>query len=167
MPVRDVRKNYQLFVDGRGYAGQTKEFTPPSPSLVTEDFRGGGMDGSVPIDMGIEPLETTFSLTAFDRDVLSLWGLAPGNEIPFVCRGALESFDGTSKGEVHTMRGIVTKVDPGTFNNSEPTLQITAKLSYYRLTVNGQDTIEIDVPNMIRKINGVDRLAQQRRNIGR
>ncbi len=167
MPARDVRKNYQVFVDGRGYAGQTKEFTPPVPSLITEDFRAGGMDGTVPIDMGIEPLETTFSLIAFDRDVLSLWGLAPGNEVPIVCRGALESQDGTSKAEVHTMRGLITKVDPGTFSAEGPTLQVTAKLSYYRLAVNGVDTIEIDVPNMIRKVNGVDRLAQQRRNIGR
>ncbi|HBS7045364.1 TPA: phage major tail tube protein, partial [Klebsiella pneumoniae] len=46
----------------------------------------------------------------------------------------------------------------------------TSKLSlvctYYKLTMNGKELVEIDVLNMIEKVNGVDRLDQHRRNIG-
>ncbi|AMW35750.1 hypothetical protein HEQ62_10815 [Haematospirillum jordaniae] len=41
MAARDVLKNINLFVDGRGYAGQLSEYSPPSLALVTEDFRAG------------------------------------------------------------------------------------------------------------------------------
>ncbi|VGI49098.1 phage major tail tube protein [Klebsiella quasipneumoniae] len=36
----------------------------------------------------------------------------------------------------------------------------------YKLTMNGKELVEIDVLNMIEKVNGVDRLDQHRRNIG-
>ena len=32
MSARDVRKNLNAFVDGRGYAGQLSSFTPPYPA---------------------------------------------------------------------------------------------------------------------------------------
>ncbi|HBY9738676.1 TPA: phage tail protein, partial [Klebsiella pneumoniae] len=38
--------------------------------------------------------------------------------------------------------------------------------TYYKLTMNGKELVEIDVLNMIEKVNGVDRLDQHRRNIG-
>ncbi len=34
MAARDVRKNFNLFVDGKGYAGQVEEFTPPDRKSV-------------------------------------------------------------------------------------------------------------------------------------
>lgn len=39
-------------------------------------------------------------------------------------------------------------------------------LSYYRLVCNGETLIEIDIPNFVEIVGGVDRLAQQRRDIG-
>ena len=38
--------------------------------------------------------------------------------------------------------------------------------SYYKLTINGATGIEIDLQNMVEIVNGVDRLAEQRRAIG-
>ncbi|HBU6186017.1 TPA: phage major tail tube protein, partial [Escherichia coli] len=38
--------------------------------------------------------------------------------------------------------------------------------TYYRLTIDGSDIIEIDTVNMVEKVNGVDRLEQHRRAIG-
>ena len=95
MAARDVRKNFNLFVDGRGYAGQVEEFNAPKLTLITEDFRGGGMDAPVGITMGMEKLACDFSLKAYDKDVLSSFGVTQGSSIPLVAREALESFDGT------------------------------------------------------------------------
>ena len=36
-----ILKNFNLFVDGRGYAGKAEEVTPPKLSLKTQEFRGG------------------------------------------------------------------------------------------------------------------------------
>ncbi|HIF7516492.1 phage major tail tube protein, partial [Salmonella enterica] len=38
--------------------------------------------------------------------------------------------------------------------------------TYFRLTMDGKELVEIDTINMIEKVNGVDRLEQHRRNIG-
>ena len=167
MAARDVLKNINLFVDGRGYAGQIDEYSAPDLSIQTEDFRGGGMDTSVAIDMGMEALETSFSLIAYDADVLSLFGVAEGQQVPFTARGALESYDGTVKPVIHTMRGRITKLARGTWKpGDKPSLQVTMRLDYYKEEVNGVLISEVDAVNMIRIVAGVDRLAAQRAALG-
>jgi P2 family phage contractile tail tube protein len=167
MAARDVLKNINLFVDGRGYAGQLDEYNPPDLTLTTEDYRAGGMDAPVALDMGMEGLETSFTLIAYDRDVLALYGVAEGNKVPLTARGALESYDGTVTPVVHKMRGKVTSVARGTWAaGQKPSLQITMRLDYYKEEHGGQVVHEIDVENMIRIVNGADRLAEIRAALG-
>ena len=52
--LNDILKNMSLFVDGRGYAGNVDELNLPKLALKTEEFRGGGMDAPIEIDMGME-----------------------------------------------------------------------------------------------------------------
>ena len=167
MAARDVLKNINLFVDGRGYAGQIDEYNPPELTLITEDYRAGGMDTAVALDMGMEPMETSFALIAYDRDVLALFGVAEGNAVPFIARGALESYDGTVTPVVHTMRGKITSLAKGTWAaGQKPTLTVTMRLEYYKEEHGGQVVHEIDAVNMVRVINGVDRLSEIRAAIG-
>jgi P2 family phage contractile tail tube protein len=167
MAARDVRKNLNLFVDGRGYAGQIEEFNPPKLALVTEEFRGGGMDAPIEITMGMEKLECDFSLIAYDAEVLKLFGVAEGNLVPFVAREALESFDGAITPVVHTMRGKIREIDPGTSKpGDKPSLRVSMALNYYKLQHGATTVLEIDVENMVRVVNGVDALASQRAALG-
>lgn len=167
MAARDVIKNINLFVDGRGYAGQIDDFNPPKLSLQTEEFRGGGMDGPIDLEMGMEKLVTDFSLISYDRDVLSLWGVRKGATVPFVAREALESFDGTVTPVKHTMRGKIIEHDPGSHKpGTAPKLKTSMSLTYYKLEHGGRLVHEIDVENMVRTIDGVDVLAEIRRALG-
>lgn len=166
-PARDVLKNFNLFVDGRGYAGQVLEYSAPDLSLTTEDFRAGGMDAPVAIEMGQEGLETSFQLGAYDADVLALWGVAEGAAVPLTIRGALESYDGEVKPVQHKMRGKIISLQRGTWTpGQQAPLTVTLRLDYYQETHNGVVINEIDVPNMRRVVNGVDRLAAQRQALG-
>jgi uncharacterized protein len=167
MAARNVRKNINLFVDGRGFAGQIDEFNPPRLAITTEEFRGGGMDAPIEITMGMERLETDFSLISYDAEVLSLFGVAEGNLVPFVAREALESFDGTVTPVVHTMRGKIRELDPGTSKaGDKPSLRVSMALTYYKLQHGGNTIIEIDVENMVRSVNGNDALAGIRSALG-
>lgn len=168
MAARDVLKNLNLFVDGRGYAGQIDEYNPPDLTLTTEDYRAGGMDAPITLDMGMEVLETSFSLIAYDKSVLSLFGVAEGNNVQFIARGALESYDGTVTAVVHTMGGKITQIQRGTWTaGQKPQLTITMRLDYYKETHGGETVNEIDVQNMVRIVNGgEDRLAAIRDAIG-
>ncbi|RKR02584.1 hypothetical protein C7446_2302 [Kushneria sinocarnis] len=167
MAARDIIKNMTISVDGRGYAGNVDEYTPPQLTLATEDYRGGGMDAPITLDMGMEALETSFVLSAYDADVLRQFGVAEGNQVPFVGRGALESYDGTVRATKHVMRGKITGVDRGTWTpGSKPTMTVTMRLDYYREEHSGETIHEIDVVNMVRTVNGTDRLAEIRDALG-
>lgn len=167
MAASDVRKNLNLFVDGKGFAGQIEEFNPPKLAIKVEEFRAGGMDSSIDLKMGLEKLECDFSLIQYSKDVLALFGMAAGNTVPLVAREALESFDGTVTPVIHTMRGRIREVDPGTSKSGEKSsLKFTMSLTYYKLQHGNTVVQEIDVQNMVHFVNGVDQLAAQRAALG-
>jgi P2 family phage contractile tail tube protein len=162
-----ILKNFNLFVDGRGYAGQIDELQLPTLALTVEDFRAGGMDSSVAVEMGQEKLEATFTLSAYDSAVLALWGIGQGSTVPLTARGALESLDGTVDPVVVNLDGTIRSIEPGTWTAGEKSsLVFTMDVRAYKYTQAGSVIHEIDIPNMIRKVNGVDRLATQRAALG-
>lgn len=160
-------KNFNLFVDGRGKAGNIEDLTLPKLSIKTEDFRAGGMDSSIAIDMGMEKLELSFTLTEFDADVLKLWGLVQNASKQFTIRGALESLDGSVDALVINAAGTVKEIDFSAFKaGDKSTLKITVDLRSYRYEQAGQEIYNIDIQNMVRTINGVDQLQARRQAIG-
>lgn len=164
---RDILKNLNLIVDGRGYAGQIDDFSPPDLTMVTEEYRAGGMDAPVDISMGMEGLKTSFNLIAYDRDVLNLFGVAEGNLVQFTARGALESFDGTRTTVIHNMRGKIVSISRGSWApGKKPQLGINMSLTYYKEEHGGQVTHEIDIENFKRVVNGTDQLAEERSALG-
>lgn len=65
------------------------------------------------------------------------------------------------------VRGRHETIDMGEATAGEDTEHsITSPLTYYKLTVNGEVIVEIDILNFIEIVNGVDLLAEQRRALG-
>ncbi len=61
---------------------------------------------------------------------------------------------------VINLRGIFKEFDFGSWKPAEKaTLRCMVAAHYYKLIISGQELIEIDAENMIRKINGVDQMA--------
>lgn len=165
--IVNVLKNVNLFVDGRGYAGQVMEANLPKLTIKMEEHRDGGMDAPAEIDMGMEKLECDFSTSNVDPELLRSWGLAPGSLVPVTFRGALESEDGTVAPVTCQVRGQVKEIDHGTWKPGEKVpLKCAMAVRYYKYEHDGQVLVEIDVDNMIRNINGTDRLAEQRAALG-
>lgn len=46
------------------------------------------------------------------------------------------------------------------------TLKVQLALSYYKMTMDGEDLVEIDAKNLIRQIGGEDQLASVRAALG-
>jgi P2 family phage contractile tail tube protein len=167
MALDNILKNFNLFVDGRGYAGNVEELTPPKLTFKTDEFRGGGMDAPVAIELGMEKLEASFSLTKYDADVLKLFGLAPGNSKPLTFRGSVVSEDGTEIPVVINVTGFLTEIDQGSWKpGDKATLKGTVAVRYYKHTINGIVIHELDLANCIRTVNGTDQLKQTRANLG-
>ena len=156
-----------LYVDGRGYAGNVETLTLPKLTMKTEEFRNGGMDAPIEVELGMEKLEAEFTLTRFDRNALGLFGLAQGQTVPLTVRGAIESDNGVQLPVIVNLQGFVRELDYGDWQPGEKaTLKMMVSLRYYKLTHGPNVVHEIDIPNMVRTINGIDQLALTRASLG-
>ena len=99
--MRNVSKNFNVFVDGKGYAGEAEEYNPPKLALKTEDFRGGGMHAPIELTMGMEKLEADFTLASVDAYTMGRFGVVEGMQVQITVREALESWDGTITHQPH------------------------------------------------------------------
>ena len=161
-----VLKNFSLFVDGRGLAGLIDTLTLPTLTTKMEEFRGGGMDAPVELDMGMEKLEGSFALAEYNPDIVALYGLASANT-QLTARGAIRRDGEDAVPVVVNMTGLIKELDPGDWKSGGMTTgTFNYALRYYKLTVGGRELIEIDKVNMIRRINGVDQLQSIRTAIG-
>lgn len=167
MAIPKTLRNFGVFVDGRGYLGKSEEVELPKLTIKTEDFRGGGMDAALKMDMGQEPMEASITMLEWNRDLARLWGLANAGGTAITLRGAQKDQGGEAEPIVVNLRGQVTEIDGGTWKaGDKATKKLSVAVDYYKLTIDGEDVIEIDIQNMIRKVGGTDQLAAIRQAIG-
>jgi P2 family phage contractile tail tube protein len=167
-----ILKNFNAFVDGKGFAGRIEEIQLPKLTLKTEEFRAGGMDVPVQVDLGMEKMEAELTFAEYDPDLFRLFGITDNSGISFTLRGGMQG-SGNVESVVVNLRGIIKELDSGAWKAGEKsTLKCTVAAHYYRLTIGGRsaadnrELIEIDAENMIRKINGSDQLSSLRSAIG-
>jgi len=157
-------RNFNAFLDGVSYFGKVTEGTLPVIKLKTEDHRGAGMDGSVPIDVGIDPMSAKLTLVEWPAAALKM----VGTRQQLVLRpAAMGEGDFIADAYIATMRGRITlsggeNLKPG---DNAP-MQVEMGVDYFRLELNGEELHEIDVENAVRRIGGVDQLADMRRAMG-
>jgi hypothetical protein len=167
MAVNSFLRKFVVYVDGVGKMGDCEGATLPKLTVKMEEFRGGGMDIPVEVDLGMEKLEFKFTMTAVDDQVIDKFGLYPGQQKAFTLRGALASQDGTATPVVANMRGMLKEVDMGDFKAGEK-IEVTfmVALDYYKLTRGDRVLIEIDIENCRRVVGGVDQLTNDRIALG-
>ncbi len=167
MPLPQTLKNFAVFLDGRAYIGKAPECNLPKLTIKKDDYRAGGMDVPIAIDMGMEKMECTFTLAECNANALGLFGLIAGADKNLVFRGAAQTQGSAAVPIVATIRGRVHEVDPGTWKAGDQQAEkYMISVNYYDLNVNGTDVITIDIVNMIRLINGSDEMASLRAALG-
>ena len=165
--LEDILRNFTMFADGWGKMGNVEELTLPKLALHMEEYRGGGMDVPVEVDLGMEKLEAEFTLTSFDAQVLSLFGLGPGNDRQYTFRGSLASEDGKKTPVVVRMFGMLAEAEPDNWKPGEKsTLKGRIGIKVYKLHVGERLIHHIDALRGIRIINGVDVMADVRAHLG-
>ncbi|BET97501.1 MULTISPECIES: phage major tail tube protein [Xenorhabdus] len=163
-------KYLNLFNDGNNYQGIVEELTLPKLSRKLEAYRGAGMNGSAMVDLGLDEgaLDAEFTLGGVEAQLYKQWGIAKADGVMLRFAGSFESEDNGEVVAVEVvMRGRFQEFDHGTYKQGDNTqTKITAKNTYFKLTWNGEELIEIDTINMVEKVGGEDRLEQHRRAIG-
>lgn len=162
-------KNLNVFNNAESLLGQIGAFTVPKLQRKMEDWRGGGMDSGVKIDLGggDDGLQAEWTLGGLDLNTIRQFG-GSISSVQLRFAGAYQRDD---TGEVDAveivLRGRHEEIDMGEAKAGEDTEQkMITHCTYYKLSVNGRVEIEIDVLNMIYIVNGTDILAEQRKALG-
>jgi P2 family phage contractile tail tube protein len=163
-------KHMNLFNDGNSYLGVAKSATLPTLARKMEAYRGGGMDGPVKVDLGHsdDGLQFEWTLGGWDLIALRQFGAVRVDGVALRFAGSVQRDDTGEVSAVEILaRGRHEEIDFGDAAPGEDTEhKITTALTYYKLTVDGEEIIEIDLLNFIFKVNGKDLLEEHRRALG-
>ncbi|KAA8734907.1 phage major tail tube protein [Acinetobacter qingfengensis] len=163
-------KMMNLYNEGNSYLGQTGEVTLPKLSRKLENWRGGGMNGNVKVDLGLgdDVNEMTWKLGGLDKLVLQQFGAASVSALGLRFAGSYQRDDTRETDAVEiVVRGRHEEIDFGNAKAGDDT-ETTIKTiwTYYKLSINGETIIEIDIVGIKEVVNGVDLLEEHRNNIG-
>lgn len=159
MAANNILKRWTIHVDGIGKAGNCKSYQAPALTVVTKDFQSGDMDMPIPLDMGMEAMESSFSLFGVDPTVLPLFGLKSGTRTTVSVRSTYQDMTGKETELVEVLTGLITSVtrdEMGVGDQSDNAMSITMKLQYYKVVQAGVVLVEIDPINHVRKLGGID-----------
>lgn len=165
--MKDTLKNMNLYINDFGFAGVIDELQLPKLSLKTEEYRGGGMDAPMEFDLGMEKLETQLTVSKYHEQALTTFGVGLHKKTKLTIKGSLRDEEtGDEKPVVMNAEGLVKEMDFGSWKMGENSpVKITLSLSYYRLVLDNEEIYEVDIMNLVRKINGIDQLETTRKNI--
>ena len=168
MALPRVLKAFAAFVDGTNYMGEVPEVTLPTLSRKMEEYRAGGMQGPVDLDFGQEKMEAELKGAGWIKGLMSKWGAGKHDALMLRFAGAVQTEEDEAPTVVEVvMRGRLSEMDPGSAKAGE-LIEQTYKyaLTYYKLTVDGEQILEIDLVNMVETVGGVDNLAGVRAALG-
>jgi P2 family phage contractile tail tube protein len=161
-------KYFATFINGIGYACEVDEVNLPKLTRKMESWRGGGMGRPIKADMGGEELQLEHTYGGIMRDILKQYGVTTHDGVQIRFAGSYRSEDKADPIAVEVVvRGRHSEIDPGSSKAGDDTkFKVTTECSYYKLTMDGEEIIEIDVINGIEKVNGVDLTQKDRKAIG-
>lgn len=163
-------KNMNLFNDGNSYVGQCPSVTLPKLSRKLEAFRAGGMDGPVKVDLGHgdDGIQFDWTLGGWDTTLLRQFGAVKADGLMLRWAGSVQRDDTGEVSAVEVVaRGRHEEIDFGDAKPGEDTEhKVTTTCSYYKLSIDGNVEIEIDLLNYVFVVNGTDMLAEHRKAIG-
>lgn len=161
-----VLKGFTAYVDGRGYIGRVETCKLPDLSVKADEFKAGGMDAPVDLDMGMEKLDCSITFAEYDPNLIKLFGLFSANT-QIVLRGAIQRQGEEAVAVVIRMQGGVKQLSRDDWKQGEKgSLQIAVNCNRYLEQQAEETLVDIDILNFKRVIGGVDQLASMRTALG-
>lgn len=159
-----------VYINNASKHGQASEITPPTITALMTDYKAMGMVGSVEFFNGFDKLETTIKWTYPDNEAQKACAnfLKPVDLMIRSSKSIIDNSGITSEQPiVMYVRGYPKAHPAGTYKAKEDTeLENTFSVQYYKLEIDGEEVVEIDVLNNIYKVGGEDLMAEHRQNLG-
>ena len=159
-----------LFNEGDSYLGEVADVILPKLGRQFENWRAGGMDGTIKWDKGLseDAIELTWKVGGLAKQAILQFGAEKIDAYGLRFAGSYQQDDtGKTTAVEIVVRGRHEEIDFGTAKAGDDT-ETTIKTiwSYYKLTIDGQVAVEIDIPGIKHIVNGTDILEKHRKNIG-
>lgn len=164
----NIFQDFTVWLKDVGKIGEAPGFQPPEINIATEEFRGGGMDGTAEIPFGIEKIEFHFDLHTWDKQIWENLGYGPGAlDVPITFRGYLLTPGGKESGVIIETRSLIKSIKPDNVEVGKK-VKVTTNCvaTFYRHEIDGTTVTEIDVFNKVTKIGGEDKSQNARRILG-
>lgn len=158
------------YINNTSVHGLASEVTLPNVTAIMNDYKSLAMIGKLKLFNGFDAMEAVIKWTY------------PDNAAQKACANFLKPVDvmiRSSKAEydnggitnevpiVAYMKGYSQEHQGGSFKNEEDTeVETTLSVHYFKLEIDGEPIIEVDVLNNIYKVDGEDLLAERRENLG-
>lgn len=161
-------KNFNLFQNGLNFVGMVPEVTLPKLTRKMEEYQAAGMTGPVSVDLGNEALSIEWSAGGVIVDALKQYAAKSHSAVQLRFAGAYqEDDDGVVLAVEVVVRGRYKEIDMGNAKRADDTThKYTMPCSYYKLTIDGKDVIELDFMNAVEKIDGKSTNDSIRKAIG-
>ncbi len=149
----------QVFVEGVGFIGTTKDIELPSVKFKQVEVNGHNVDSGL-----LEPMEAKIEVAEYNPILWEAVRKRSHEMATFVIKKSVR--DRTKKLGIYVeIGGWVTEQGfPGKISETD-SITLTINVQTYRLEVDGKEMYNIDIPNYICKINGVDEYEELRKHI--
>ncbi|MGE5509924.1 MAG: phage major tail tube protein [Bacteroidota bacterium] len=166
--INNILRYYAVYLNGVGYMGEASEVKLPDLKMKSEEFRGGGMDMGVYVDLGMDPLQAEFKMFSYDPDVLARFGrYGLAQSTPLTFRAHLMG----QGGQVATLKiNMDVRLCEVTRDNwkagSKTEVNYKCWVDFYEEFHNERRVLLFDPLNFHRTIDGVDMMSSARLSLG-
>lgn len=163
-----ILQDFTLWLAGVGKIGTCATVQLPEVNMQMEDFRGGGMDGTVELPMGIEKMECSFDLINWDVDTWKHIGYgASAMDVNLLFRGyTLTAAGAENSVEVTITGGIKSVKNDGIESGKKSKQSVKMSVRKYTHVVAGETIVDIDIFNKVFKLGSSDKSSNARSILG-
>ncbi|RAJ00468.1 hypothetical protein LX64_04174 [Chitinophaga skermanii] len=163
--------NANIFLDGVGYIGNAEEISLPDVQPKLVDHKGLGFIGEIELPAGgIQKMSAKIKWNAiYDSVMLKSYNFYTACRI--MVRTSIETWEGGSRVAqrpcVIVIVGTWKKTGGLTFKPQDNVeLETEISVTSYRLEIDNEEIVNIDVLTNKHRINGIDQNALYRENLG-
>ncbi len=157
---------------GRNLFGTVTNIKAPEIEPNTLEIKTLGSVGTYSLSMtSVKELKSSATLTGYDMKVFKQIA-DPTKELTMTIYAEIKEYDGAAltsqKSLKIKMRGTCSKFQLLGEMKAQENIEFPMEFNNtaVKKTVDGKDIYEIDIPNYIYKVNGVDLLAKTKKNLG-
>ena len=162
--------NANIYLDGTSFMGRAEEITLPDISAKMADHKALGMVGELELPAGLQKMSCKIKWNAIYPEVMKKTHDV-FSSIRLMVRANVETYEGGSRiGQAPAViyltvtpkksGGLVFKPQDNVEREDE--LNVTA----YKLEIDEEEIVDIDIMANVWRVNGIDQLAQYRANLG-